>query len=136
MTGRHKALHCQNDIIQSFVQAGYIAHSDHVQSSITACGINTLLLFQSMMMKHSHLLLGPNLLSSFFLLILLQTLACKVGGPTHTHKYNRIVCRTEQSSFEHYFLFYKPGKCSQNKKKKTAKMASNQSDPYFKLRSK
>ena len=40
-------------------QTSYFIHADHMQSSITACGTNIPLLFQSL--KHSHLVPRPNL---------------------------------------------------------------------------
>ena len=62
----------------------------------------------------------------FSLVALLQTLACYVGGPTHT----RITRSAEHNTA--CTLFYKPGKVlslCQNKK-----ITSNEPDPYFKIR--
>ena len=47
-------------------------------------------------------------LTPFFLVALLQTHACNVGGHTHTHTHTRIACRAEHSTT--CTLFYKPGK--------------------------
>ena len=58
---------------------------------------------------------GWGALTLFYFVALLQTLACNIGGQTHTH--TRITCRAEYSTI--CTLFYRPGKVlslCQNKK--------------------